>query len=134
MRRPLTKVPNVGDVVYRSHGFNYFTKDKPYTVVALDREGDPYIFDDDGDRSFITAGHLDYYETEAAPIGYIAISSLDVNCNGMSEISLYVDAAGLATIREIAKKSESLRNLEEVERELERLQKRREEILKEAQE
>lgn len=132
MRRPLTKVPAIGDVLYRKSGFTYFTEGKAYLVQGVDHDGDPYVHDDDGDRAFVTEGHLEYYEVEAPPLGLIVIDSLSVNCSGISEMTLTVDAEGRASIMELVNKSKAVRELEEVERRITELQKQRDELLKEA--
>ena len=105
MTEEQAKALKVGDKVRYIGDEYYLTNDAVYEVKGIDDEGDPFIFDDNGDKEFIFGGDCKYFElAESKPPAYrieFVDTGADFDESGMVHISAYVNDDLLAHLRDI---------------------------------
>ena len=137
MTEEQAKALKVGDKVQFIYddGPSYLTLGKVYEIRGVDEDGDPYIYDDDGEREYIIGEFSrDYEIIELAtpqPSPYrieIVGTSADFGESGMVHISAYVNDELLAHLRDIeaeqgreAKRAKIREQIAKLEAELESL-------------
>lgn len=127
MGEVLKRKPQVGDtLLYVGQTNDYLTHDKMYIVQGVDIEdGEPYVFDDDGDNEYIRPHQYANFHTVslAKDPGMIDISDdFGVDTTGTTTVRVTVDAKGLETLRALQRDHQRATKRVEIEAKIKALE------------
>lgn len=127
MRKELTQTPKVGDTIYyvgSSH--NYLTRDEGYKVRDIDEDGDAVIYDDDGDREYISRSSYPNFEIEnevPEDPGYFEVHSAFDEGDDLQVVEVTVDRKGYDMLVTLEKQHNKATRAEVIQRQIAELQK-----------